>query len=42
MRALSGRAKRPEVRELLQSSIPELRDHLSHAKELRQALKKGR
>ena len=40
MRALSGRAKRAEVRELLQSSIPELRDHLSHARALKQELRK--
>ena len=40
MRALSGRAKRPEIRELLQSSIPELRDHLSHARALKQELRK--
>jgi putative membrane protein len=40
MRSLAGRAKRPEVRELLQSSIPELRAHLSQAKALKQALRR--
>src|SRR5262245_25652792 len=41
-RMLAGRAKRPEVRELLQSSIPELKAHLNHAKTLKQELRKRR
>ena len=41
-RTLAARAKRPEVRELLQSSIPELREHMRHAKTLKQELRKRR
>jgi len=41
-RMLAARAKRPEVKELLLSSIPELKGHLNRAKELRLELRKRR
>jgi putative membrane protein len=42
MRAMAARAKRKEIRELLEESIPDLRHHLSRAKELRLELKRRR
>jgi putative membrane protein len=41
-RVLAGRAKRSEVRELLLSSIPELKAHLARAKELKVELRRHR
>ena len=41
-RALAARAKRKEIRQLLEESIPDLRHHLSRAKELKAALRRRR